>query len=90
MSALPPKADINRRVRDVRLVPKPYSCAAANDAHGLAYSIIHRRARAVWHFKAERLCGLDEDFALAHDAPPSSLEHTLSLSGAAVGSDFAK
>ena len=41
MSALPPKADIERTCRDVRFVPIADSCTAANEVHGVAmiYSI---------------------------------------------------
>jgi len=39
MSALPPKADVDRHDGHVRLVPIADSCSAAYGGDGLAYSI---------------------------------------------------
>src|SRR5215469_2817140 len=43
MSALPPKADIERRDWHVRFVPKPDSCTAANDLRVARFIRLSRR-----------------------------------------------
>jgi hypothetical protein len=64
MSALPPKADIDRRDRHVRLVPTADSCTAANDVHGyedLLDHLVCTREHGRRHVEAERLGGLEID-----------------------------
>jgi hypothetical protein len=52
-------------------VPRLASCTAANDAHGLAYSITSSAsASSEGHFKTERLRGLDDDFDLSRVNAP--------------------
>ena len=59
MSALPPKADIRGRDRDVRFGPKADSCNAAKSRYSITSSAnlleMHR------HVEAQRLGGLEVD-----------------------------
>jgi hypothetical protein len=57
MSALPPKADIARRQLDVRFVPFPGSCTAANDS--LFDHLVGARDKRLRHVEAERLGGFE-------------------------------
>jgi hypothetical protein len=42
MSVLPSKTDVKAGVRDVRFVPIPDSCTAANTEHGCKGALVHR------------------------------------------------
>src|SRR5262249_16873540 len=58
-SALPPKADIDRRDRHVRFVPKPdLSTAAKNSSFD---NVIKPRKQYRWPFETERLGGREID-----------------------------
>ena len=62
MSALPPKADIERYVWHVRFVPKADKCAAAN-ARLFDY-LVGKGEHARGNSDAERLGGLEIDHQL--------------------------